>query len=135
MNTIATGGWQNWFTLTSSNHTLNPGLYTLRLNVINGGFNLNWMDFELEQELDITNNKLEAIVAPNPFNDQIFIKTNSGISMKTISILDYNGRIIKTYNHINRPDIYINTTEISKGVYFLKINTENNSTYKRLVKR
>ena len=39
VNTIATGGWQNWFTLTSSNHTLNPGLYTLRLNVINGGFN------------------------------------------------------------------------------------------------
>ena len=123
VNTIATGGWQNWFTLTSSNHTLNPGLYTLRLNVINGGFNLNWMDFELEQELDIVSNELEAIVAPNPFNDQIFIKTNSGISMKTISILDYNGRIIKTYNHINRPDIYINTTEISKGVYFLKINT------------
>ena len=100
VNTIATGGWQNWFTLTSSNHTLNPGLYTLRLNVINGGFNLNWMDFELEQELDIVSNKLEAIVAPNPFNDQIFIKTNSGISIQTISILDYNGRIIKTYNHI-----------------------------------
>ena len=40
------------------------------------------MDFELEQELDITNNKLEAIVAPNPFNDQIFINTNSGISIK-----------------------------------------------------
>ena len=62
VNTIATGGWQNWFTLASSNHTLNPGLY-LRLNVINGGFNLNWMDFELEQELDIVSNELEAIVA------------------------------------------------------------------------
>ena len=74
MNTIATGGWQNWFTLTSSNHTLNPGLYKLRLNVINGGFNLNWMDFELEQELDITNNKLEAIVAPNPSTIKFLLK-------------------------------------------------------------
>ena len=32
------------------------------------------MDFELEQELDIVSNELEAIVVPNPFNDQIFIK-------------------------------------------------------------
>ena len=135
VNTIATGGWQNWFTLTSSNHTLYPGLYTLRLNVIDGGFNLNWMDFELEQELNTVNNELEALVAPNPFSDQIFIKTNSGISIQTISILDYNGRIIKNYNHIKSPNIYINTTEISKGVYFLKINTKNNYTYKRLIKR
>ena len=93
------------------------------------------MDFELEQELNTINNELEAVVAPNPFSDQIFIKTNSGISIQTISILDYNGRIIKNYNHIKSPNIYINTTEISKGVYFLKINTKNNYTYKRLIKR
>ena len=54
--------------------------------------------------------------------------------MKTISILIITEELLKLINVIV-PDIYINTTEISKGVYFLKLITENNSTYKSLVKR
>jgi endoglucanase len=38
----STGGWQNWETATGS-ITLSKGLKTIRMKVLTGGFNLNWM--------------------------------------------------------------------------------------------
>lgn len=46
-NTIAiplTNGWQNWQTITK-NINLAAGLHTIRLQVVTGGFNLNWLNF------------------------------------------------------------------------------------------
>lgn len=39
-----TGGWQTWQTVTAQG-TLTAGRYLLRLNVLNGGFNLNYIRF------------------------------------------------------------------------------------------
>jgi hypothetical protein len=41
----ATGGWQSWRTLTSSNVQLPAGKHTLKLFVVKGGFNLNLLRF------------------------------------------------------------------------------------------
>ena len=43
-----TGGWQAWGTVTDVVEFEEAGAYTIRLNVIKGGFNLNW--FELSTE-------------------------------------------------------------------------------------
>lgn len=40
----ATGDWQAWTTVNTS-VTLDTGKQTLRLQVVNGGFNVNWMNF------------------------------------------------------------------------------------------
>ena len=44
ITTPVTGGWQTWTTITG-NLFLTKGLHTLRMRVLSGGFNLNWMRF------------------------------------------------------------------------------------------
>ena len=46
INTPVTGGWQTWATV-SSNVIIPSGIHTLRMKVLTGGFNLNWMEFIL----------------------------------------------------------------------------------------
>jgi len=46
-----TGGWQTWSTI-SSNLSLPKGIYTLRMRVLTGGFNLNWMEFQFDNIID-----------------------------------------------------------------------------------
>ncbi|MDQ2077056.1 carbohydrate-binding protein [Marinimicrobium sp. ABcell2] len=45
-NVANTGGWQNWITLESDPIELPAGTHTVRVNVISGGFNLNWLQFD-----------------------------------------------------------------------------------------
>ncbi|MCV9387256.1 carbohydrate-binding protein [Reichenbachiella ulvae] len=40
----ATGGWQNWTTVTTS-VSLNAGNQTIRLQAVTSGFNINWIEF------------------------------------------------------------------------------------------
>lgn len=47
VNTPVTGGWQTWTTI-SSNLTLPIGIHKLRMKILTGGFNLNWIDFEID---------------------------------------------------------------------------------------
>ena len=46
VNTPVTGGWQTWTTV-SANLNMPEGIHTLRMKVLAGGFNLNWMEFIL----------------------------------------------------------------------------------------
>lgn len=51
METPVTGGWQTWTTL-SSNLSLPDGIFTLRMKILTGGFNLNWIDFEIDNVIN-----------------------------------------------------------------------------------
>lgn len=42
---LSTGAWQIWTTKTSNTVSIPSGVQTIRVNVVNGGFNLNWLDF------------------------------------------------------------------------------------------
>ena len=44
--TPVTGGWQTWTTV-SGNLNMPAGIHTLRMRVLKGGFNFNWMEFNL----------------------------------------------------------------------------------------
>ncbi len=44
--TPVTGGWQTWTTV-SANLNMPAGIHTLRMRVLKGGFNFNWMEFNL----------------------------------------------------------------------------------------
>jgi hypothetical protein len=45
VNIPNTGGWQNWTTV-SNDVTLPAGTYTIGLNALTGGFNVNWIDIQ-----------------------------------------------------------------------------------------
>tara|TARA_X000000368_G_scaffold241863_2_gene191077 strand:- start:2170 stop:4632 length:2463 start_codon:yes stop_codon:yes gene_type:complete len=63
-----TGDWQNWTTITSSTFDLVVGLYTLRIDFIDSGVNLNW--FELQPPIT------EIFVEAEDYDDE------SGISLE-----------------------------------------------------
>jgi endo-1,4-beta-D-glucanase Y len=42
---LSTGAWQNWTTKTSNIVTIPSGTQRIRVNIVNGGFNLNWITF------------------------------------------------------------------------------------------
>lgn len=47
VNFNGTGGWQNWQTVSLNNVTVSGGAnQVLRLEMIGGGFNMNWVDFD-----------------------------------------------------------------------------------------
>ena len=49
ISTPVTGGWQTWTTI-SGNVIIPKGKHTLRLKIHLGGFNLNWMEFILQEK-------------------------------------------------------------------------------------
>lgn len=51
-NVDSTGGWQTYTTHDNGQITVQAGTYTLRLNVLNAGFNINWLQLTLTDDLD-----------------------------------------------------------------------------------
>ena len=66
-----TGGWQTWQTTSTDGVVLAPGRYTLRLEVLQAPFNLNWMDFEISTNTTRPGATYQALtVFPNPSADR-----------------------------------------------------------------
>lgn len=84
----------------------------------------------------LTTNKNEEVsnkfqVYPNPVTDNLNIKSNNNQKINAIILSDTNGReIINQTNNLEK----INLNEIQKGIYFLKINTDNSSFSKKIIK-
>lgn len=70
-------------------------------------------------------------IYPNPANDIVNISKNSTVEIKSISIADINGRIVK---EINNEVASINIADLSAGVYFLKISTAEGTGTTKLIK-
>ncbi|RZJ70310.1 carbohydrate-binding protein [Flavobacterium sp.] len=76
VNLAPTGGWQTWQT-TISNATLPAGRYLMRVTVINGGFNLNWIKFTFQ--------------APDDDNDGIPNDIDQCANTPAGDVVDFNG--------------------------------------------
>ena len=46
VETPKTDGWQTWTTVTTNTKPIGKGIFTLRMKVLKGGFNLNWFEFK-----------------------------------------------------------------------------------------
>lgn len=70
----ATGGYQNWTTIVK-NVRLNAGTQTLRLTALNGGWNINWLEFgESRAWLDTSlspDQRAASLVAAMTFDEKI----------------------------------------------------------------
>ena len=71
---------------------------------------------------------------PNPFNDQIFVQLPDIETNMQIRISDITGKIIYDFFK-NSNNSVINTSLLPEGIYFIKINTENNIYIKKLIKK
>lgn len=73
-------------------------------------------------------------IYPNPANDFIKIASADNLKIKNVEVTDLNGRIIKSLKINELSDVDINLTTISKGIYLLKIYTDNGFVNKKIFK-
>lgn len=69
------------------------------------------------------NNKLTMNVYPNPFNERLNIELTKNINNGEIHIYDMLGKQIYS-SQLSGKQIEINTTELKKGMYFIKLITD-----------
>jgi hypothetical protein len=128
VETPVTGGWQTWETVYNTERVEFPeGLHTIRMRVLNGGFNINW--FELEEETGTGEEKglMNAPeIFPNPVHgNDLFIQFKQQ-TQDAIRIEFYNvsGNLISADKLENGNDtIKVDMRNIPKGVVILRIHT------------
>ncbi len=133
-NFSPTGGWQTWTTTSATNVQIPAGRHTMRLLIVQGPFNLNWMDFTLL----VSTNDIEGVekvkVFPIPsegiFNIQAELTQAQDIQMEVYNV---NGQVIwnKTVGNTNNIQEQIGLTHLPDGYYFLKVQLENGQFFTR----
>jgi len=133
MEVPVTNGWQSWQT-TTAQVILDAGIYTLKMKVLESGYNLNWFEFEFVSSLSVADLKNNTIsIYPNPVSDQFQINFNNQQKILNLKILDVNGRIVKRI----KSNLSRNTYQLSNlkaGIYFLLLETDKGRLEKKIIK-
>lgn len=95
------------------------------------------IDFNITVEnLSTSNFEFSKLVSiyPNPVNSEFTINISNSISdtINNVIVVDVNGRVVKTFNS-NLPSY--NISDLTSGVYFVEISSEQGSTTKKIVKK
>lgn len=82
----------------------------------------------------VENDAAKFNIYPNPTTSLLEIKGNTMI--ENVSLIDVNGRVLKAFNYEN-PSLFVqlDLTELTSGIYFLRIKTEQGYTNRKIVKR
>jgi hypothetical protein len=124
LSTPITGGWQTWGNVANSFY-LPSGIYTLRMKVLTGGFNINWFDVKgitLSKKPEIIGSTL---IYPNPTSR--FININQGHFDKYVVISFSGARLASGIIKESEP---IDLGMLEEGMYRLFLMDEKTSVMK-----
>jgi concanavalin A-like lectin/glucanase superfamily protein/type IX secretion system substrate protein len=86
--------------------------------------------------IDEEKTNFNVSIFPNPTNGLITINFNDGLNQETnYTVTSIEGKVITTQTNIVTNNVIIDLSNESKGVYFLKINSENNNAVYKLIKQ
>ncbi len=93
-------------------------------------------NFSVTEVLGTSENTLDSkfSVFPNPTASVLNISNSIDAAIQKIELSDLNGRSIKNINISNVTETQVNISDISQGVYMLKITTDQGSLVKKIVK-
>ena len=133
-----TGGWQNWFTL-SNEIELSAGAYTLRMTVLQPGFNLNWFNFnysDLNLGIDDNNSDITMLkIHPNPVKEDLYIDLQSK-TIDAVLLFDLNGRQIFQRNFKDSSSsVQLILPNLETGLYLVHIISNNQTYQRKLIKQ
>ncbi|MFV0570894.1 MAG: T9SS type A sorting domain-containing protein [Xanthomarina gelatinilytica] len=115
--------------------SLAQGDHYLHIRVLNADGTWSLYDrklFEIDGTLGIDSDDLSEIrIFPIPTSDYVNIKTPNHIQIKSIGIIDLNGKVVM---QLNDPMEKINLSNLQQGVYLLQIQTQNGNLSKRMIK-
>lgn len=109
-------------------------VYIAFVNNTNQGYKLYLDDIQVSKDDPAATsniNKVEANVYPNPFQDEIFIKTAEKI--KRILILDLLGKVV--FDAKNPSQHSISLAQVEPGSYLLQLETENGTKVMHISKK
>lgn len=76
----------------------------------------------------------EIVIYPNPANNQIIIQNNGMQNIKSVVFMDALGKIVHQMDPIIKSsEIEISSGNFKTGIYQIKIMTEDNTFYKKLI--
>ncbi len=129
-----TGGWQTWRTVTSKVY-LEEGRFTLRIFVRSGEFNINWFEGVAAPVTGIDDMNTSSLqVFPNPADAQVTVVTGSEkYENGRILIFNSQGSIVKNVQTNGETTIRINVSDLTSGLYFLKLESGIKSATTRIV--
>lgn len=84
---------------------------------------------QVEEEVSVVQNKLEINLYPNPSTDYVFIDSSADIVSWTL--FNFSGSIMKH----SASDLKIQVSDLSSGIYLLKIDTADGTVIKKIVKQ
>ena len=95
----------------------------------------NWLLKKVDTILNIQNFTIDNNIKiyPNPAHDFVFVKS-SKLKVESCSVLDVYGRTIQEFK-IQNSEFKIQIEDLSNGIYFIKLETENNIFVKKFVKK
>jgi hypothetical protein len=118
---------------------LGAGTTSVTVTVYDASGNEAVCSFNLDVTLSVNSYELtdsSILMYPNPATQNITLKNNSNLKLKSAVIMDVKGSVIQ---EINLEDMGINKTisiqDYASGVYFVKIHSESTSIVKRLIKQ
>ncbi len=76
--------------------------------------------------------KNNPLLYPNPANNFIMFR-NSGMQIKSVEIMDINGKSVKTFLSFN-PECRIEISDLIKGLYFARIHTDDSVFVEKFIK-
>ena len=134
----STGGWYNWVDLTIPDVEISGGEQFIRLQIVQGGFNIESIKFE-----SVLSNSNESLISnqfklekayPNPFNNEIKIpyKTNSNdiisakiFNLKGQSVVElYSGKKEAGNHSLTWKGLNNLGQEVPSGTYLLVVDNE-----------
>ena len=133
----ASGDWNTWKdVVVSSNIHFTKGENSIQTLFSKSGFNLNYINFELVTVDDVANvsNAEELKVFPNPTADNIFIQSNKNQPV-LIQITDINGKLVFTNSYSNTDNITIDLSSYDRGIYIVKLISENACNTTKIVRQ
>jgi hypothetical protein len=140
LTTVATGSWTTYTTI-STTFKLDTGIQTMRINMTNAGFDLDYVDFSIPTFVGEPAAPLHFKLFdnyPNPFNPSTTIAFDlPSKSFVTLKIYDLLGREVKTLvegvmesgHHTQQ----WNAGTFASGIYFYRLQAGFNTNTKRLV--
>lgn len=88
---------------------------------------------DVNSSVNETNNNLELFVYPNPTSDRVEIRNLENVIYQ-FSIYDNLGNVAIT-GKLNKSKSLINLENLNAGVYFLRVSSNNNVYYSKLIKK
>jgi hypothetical protein len=133
-----TGGWQSYRTISTKEISLEAGTHILQLFEETGGFNIDKIIFEKEEEViasvAIMPRALHRIY-PNPASSEVTIECSEQDPFVSRSVIvDMSGQVIEAFDHeTSEGKISLDVSKINPGCYVLKIYSAKAVQTKKLV--